>query len=252
MRALRRFFLALVLLSFPLAGTAQASNQNVLAGAGDYSAGAKYGGQTLQLLQWVNPGTVFTLGDYGYDSPPVNAWHILDSKTKPTRGNHESAGTYTGEYGQPLWYSYDVAGAHFVVLDGNSPTNSAQLQWLKADLATSKAKCKVAYWHQPAYSSGKHPAHGSALWTTAATGGVTLVMNGHEHSYSRFAPRNGVTEIIVGTGHTKEGWSQSAGGVKNITNTAGVLKLTVHPTSLDFAFIELSHKVGDSGTIACR
>jgi hypothetical protein len=75
----------------------------------------------------------------------------------------------------------------------------------------------VAYWHQPTFSSTASPstsdsAEGQAAdtwWQLLYQHHATLVLNGHDHVYSRFAPmdpagnydpKNGIREFIVGTG----------------------------------------------------
>ena len=39
--------------------------------------------------------------------------------------------------------------------------NSAQGQWLKTDLAASKTKCTVAYWHHPLFTSAQNGPRGA-------------------------------------------------------------------------------------------
>ncbi len=89
---------------------------------------------------------------------------------------------------------------------------SAQLAWLKSDLAASGAACTIAYVYNPRFSSGT--THGSSTgmqpaWQVLYDGGVEVVVSGHEHNYERFAPQTptgvadpvrGVREFIAGTG----------------------------------------------------
>ena len=79
------------------------------------------------------------------------------------------------------------------------------------------ATCTLAYWHQPTFSSTASPftsdsAEGQAAdnwWKLLYAHGADVVLNGHDHVYSRFAPmdpsgnpdpRKGIREFIVGTG----------------------------------------------------
>jgi hypothetical protein len=89
---------------------------------------------------------------------------------------------------------------------------SAQETWLRQDLAGSTAKCTLAYWHKPRWSSGTQ--HGSnsaaqAVWQALYDYGADVVVQGHEHNYERFAPKNGsgaldpsfgIRSFVAGTG----------------------------------------------------
>ena len=87
--------------------------------------------------------------------------------------------------------------------------------WLDRDLEanshSSTAKCTLAYWHHPLFTSG--PSAGSnglmrPIWDVLYKYGVDVVVNGHDHLYERYFPQDptairgpaGITEYIVGTG----------------------------------------------------
>ena len=88
------------------------------------------------------------------------------------------------------------------------------MQWLNNDLRSTTAKCTLAYWHHPLFTSG--PSAGSNammrdVWTLLYGQNVDIVVNGHDHFYERFFPQDfngvrgttgGITEYIVGTGGT--------------------------------------------------
>ncbi|MCP6768890.1 metallophosphoesterase, partial [Klebsiella pneumoniae] len=86
-----------------------------------------------------------------------------------------------------------------------------QGRWLREDLAASKARCTLAIWHKPRWSSGVHGddrAMGS-FWDALYAAGADVVVNGHDHDYERFAPQDpsgnldrdrGILEFVVGTG----------------------------------------------------
>ena len=103
-------------------------------------------------------------------------------------------------------------------------------------------------WHRPRFSSGS--VHGNAtgvqpLWTIAYTGGVDVVLNGHEHVYERFAPQNvggklddefGVREFVVGTGgYYLYELGDDAAQQRDLQPTYGVLKLKLHADELRLA-----------------
>src|SRR5207247_945620 len=114
------------------------------------------------------------------------------------------------------YYSYDLGDWHVIAINSEldvSPS-SAELQWLRADLAASTKLCTLASWHEPRWisSSGKNhhsDAKFQPVWDTLYAYGAELVLNGHKHSYERFAPQTpgawsdpvyGIREFVVGTG----------------------------------------------------
>jgi hypothetical protein len=101
-----------------------------------------------------------------------------------------------------------------------------------------------------------------AFWADMYGYGVDLVLNGHEHLYERYVPMDaagqpdatyGVREIIAGTGGAAGqtlGTIEPTSVVQN-TDTYGVLKLVLHPSSYDWQFIPQAGKTfTDSGTSA--
>jgi hypothetical protein len=175
---------------------------------------------------------VLTLGDTTY---PVGAptefatcfnptWGAFKDRIRPTPGNHEyytpGAEGYFSYFGALAgpdrrgYYSFDYGSWHFISLNSNldASPQSAQYQWLAADLASSSGTlCTIAYWHYPVFSSGMHGniAHMAAIFGALQAAGVDIVLNGHDHIFERFAPQNadgtanparGVREFVVGTG----------------------------------------------------
>lgn len=258
----------------------------VLVGAGDIAACDNSGDEaTANLLDGID-GTVFTTGDNAYPNGTASefancydpSWGRHKARTYPSVGNHDyqtpnAAGyfSYFGpEAGKPTegYYSYDLGAWHIIVLNSNISVDagSAQEQWLRADLAAHPAVCTAAYWHHPRFSSGV--VHGSSssmqpLWQALYDYGADVVLNGHEHNYERFAPQDpqgnadparGIREFVVGMGgrsHYEFGTPIANSEVRN-SDTYGVLKLTLHPTSYTWEFIpEAGKTFTDSGTALC-
>jgi len=145
-------------------------------------------------------------------------------------------------------------------------STSAQVQWLKNDLAAHPKNCVLAYWHHPRWSSGSHYGNNSrlqTLWQVLYSAGAELILNGHEHNYERFKQMNasgsavsqGLREIIVGTGGAGLygfGTIRSTSEVRN-SSTHGVLKLTLNSTSYSWKFVPIAGKTfTDSGTTNCH
>ncbi|MDQ2995544.1 MAG: hypothetical protein M3R61_00590 [Chloroflexota bacterium] len=148
----------------------------VLVGAGDIADCASSGDQaTANLLDSI-AGTVFTAGDNAYPSGAASdfsncqapTWGRHKARTFPAPGNHEyitsGASGYFGYYGASAgpsgrgYYSYDVGAWHIISLNSEigGSAMSAQIQWLKDDLAAHPAACTLSYWHRPVFSSGEH------------------------------------------------------------------------------------------------
>jgi hypothetical protein len=146
--------------------------------------------------------------------------------TQPTPQPEGQAGDF-GQTGNG-WYSYNLGAWHLISLNVEcadepgacSPTGSwfaSETQWLARDLSHDRARCTLAYWHQPTFSSTASPTTSDSLegqtagswWKLLYAHHATLILNGHDHVYSRFAPmdpagnsdpRHGIREFIVGTG----------------------------------------------------
>src|ERR1043166_937280 len=168
------------------------------------------------------------------------------------------------------YYSYTVGTWHVVALNSviDISDSSAQVAWLRNDLAASTAPCTVAYFFHPRFSSGT--THGGttavqAAWQALYDAGVELVVNGHEHNYERFAPQTpggvpdpqyGIREFVVGTGGTSLGYPFGTpvpnSEVRNDT-TFGVLKLTLASDHYDWQFVPVAGSTfTDSGSQTCH
>jgi acid phosphatase type 7 len=248
----------------------------VLVGAGDIASCESDGDkQTAKLLDRI-PGTVFTVGDNAYPNGTAEdyarcyepTWGRHKARTRPAPGNHEyhaekAAGyfRYFGPAAGPAgrgYYSYDSGGWHVVMLNSNCSAieqgcraGSPQERWLRADLAAHPARCTVAMWHHPPFTSGR--PHGPSYTTKPLVdalydGGVELLVTGHNHQYERFAPQTptgqrddarGVREFVVGTGgafHYAFGRPTANSEVRN-GDTYGVLKLTLRPGAYEWQFV---------------
>lgn len=257
----------------------------VLVGAGDIATCGDPGAEeTAKLLDQI-AGIVFTSGDNAYEEGNKQeyfscyepTWGRHKERTRPAPGNHEYKTSaahpyfeYFGENAGPAgrgYYSYDVGSWHIVSLNSNisARAGSAQVRWLREDLATHPAKCTLAYWHHPVFSSGKHgnDARMREVWRVLYEFGADVVVNGHDHIYERFAPQTpagvldegkGIREFIVGTGGKslyRFGTIRANSQVR--ANSAfGVLKLTLYPTRYAWEFIPVAgHTFRDSGSDEC-
>lgn len=239
-------------------------------------------------LQIQGLAAVLTLGDHQYTDGAIadfqrsydRSWGRLKSITHPSMGNHERLGegyyTYFGAAAGPRdrgYYSFDLGAWHVIALNSNRDcrivacdSRSAQLEWLREDLASHQSLCTLAYWHQPRFSSGLHQENTvlSAIWEELYASNVDLVLSGHDHDYERFAPLDGngqideirgIRSFIVGTGgvsHTKFSIIQPGSMVRN-SDTFGVLKLVLHPAGYEWEFLPVAGKTfTDKGKGRCH
>ncbi len=255
----------------------------IVTAAGDICGSPTDCAPTTALLASIAPDRVLTLGDNAYPDGSSSDyssyydpnWGKYKLKTSPAPGNHDyhmaGASGYFGYFGSQapaVYYSYDIGSWHLISLNGelSHSAGSAQEQWLKADLTAHPAKCVLAYWHEPRFSSGAE--HGSdtsfdPFWRDLYAAGAEIVLNGHDHDYERFAPQtpdaaasaNGIREFVVGTGgasHYTFATPIANSEVRDNTSF-GVLKLTLHPTSYDWKFVPVAGaSFTDSGSGTCH
>ncbi len=265
----------------------------VLVAAGDIASCASGGDElTASLLDNI-PGTVLAVGDNAYEDGSTAdyttcygpSWGRHKSRTRPAPGNHEyhiaGAAEYFHYYGALAgdsgkgYYSWDIGAWHVISLNSNNSFNtnnnsdmSAEVQWLRADLASSQKQCTLAFWHHPRFSSGK--THGSdatmqPLWQALYDFGADVVLSAHEHNYERFAPQTptgqadpvrGIREFVVGTGgasHYKLLVPQLPNSEASNDATYGVLKLTLGSGTYSWSFIPVpGGTFSDSGSGLCH
>ena len=205
------------------------------------------------------------------------SWGRFKARTYPSPGNHEYATPdakgyfdYFGSAAGPGhlgYYSVDLGAWHVVSLNSNvsGAAQQAQLTWLEKDLAASHARCTLAYWHHPLYSSGWHGSIGvmRPAWALLYGAGAELVLSGHDHVYERFLPQDangkldegrGIRQFVVGTGgaySTPFKLPLENSKVRD-NNRFGVLKLVLREASYEWEFLEASYDGFPNGKQADR
>lgn len=262
----------------------------VLVGAGDVARCDGTDDEATAALLQQTPGLVFTLGDNAYESGSAQefsdcygpSWgRVLGRTAFAVAGNHDygtrDAAAFKAYFGAAAaphgvtWFSRDLGTWHVIVLDadcgqvGGCGPDSPEGRWLRADLAASTARCTLALWHQPRFSSGLHGNDTSVapFWDALYAAGADLVLNGHDHDYERFAPQDpagradpgrGITEMVVGTGGAalRDFGPDAANTVVRSSFAHGVLALTLHPTGWSFRFISTDGSFSDEGRGTCH
>ena len=148
-----------------------------------------------------------------------NHFNISYSKAYDSYSETADAALKNGATG--TYYSYDYKNVHFVVLNSNDVyisnragkgyvLSDAQMKWLEEDLSAaklnSKTKYTIVYMHHGLYSVGVAGLGGDRHETAAlrpqlqgvfAKYGVNLVLNGHDHIYSRTKALDGNGNIAT-------------------------------------------------------
>jgi hypothetical protein len=139
------------------------------------------------------------------------------------------------------------------------------MEWLRADLAGNPSRCSLAIFHTPVFGSGTNGGnpHMQAVWRLLYEFGVDVIVNGHNHSYERFALQDpdggfdserGIREFVVGTGGallTDFPRIRPNSEVRFVT--WGVLKLTLWSDRYEWVFVPIAgQSFSDSGNTNCH
>lgn len=167
-----------------------------------------------------NTSTISTAGNHEDEGGKLSSFHYYDAFLP-------AQNTDTG-----LYFSFDYATAHIIVLNTNDADNTtgistAQYDWLKADLeANSDAKWTFVLMHKSLYSGGSHSFDGDVaamreqLVPLFYEYGVDIVFAGHDHTYT-------VTECLDGEGNAVSRASNDGGTVTMSADGSGVMYVTL-------------------------
>ena len=225
--------------------------------------------------------TVLTLGDNIY--PDGNAAYLPARFERPyaellergvnfyaALGNHDVKKGRKAQInykpfhmGGRSYYSFtkgtdDRNQVQFFAIDSTA-FDGGQQRWLESALAGSRARWKLAYFHHPIYSSAR--GHGSAMKLRARLEpllvryGVAAVFSGHDHTYERTRPQQGVQYFVCGIGsEVRVGDLDRDSSLMAFGNDddIGFMFVEVTADRLTFQAINAAGHVFDSGTIAPR
>ncbi|CAK9134535.1 unnamed protein product [Ilex paraguariensis] len=207
---------------------------------------------TLEHISQSNYDVLLLPGDLSYADTNQPVWDSFGRLVQPlasqrpwmvTQGNHEiekipiihsdTFTSYNGRWHMPfedsgsdsnLYYSFDVAGVHVIMLGSYTDfgSSSAQYGWLKADLKKvdrKKTPWVVVLIHAPWYNSNTaHQGERESIDMKASMedllygARVDVIFAGHVHAYERFtrvykgqANNCGPVHITIGDGGNHEG-----------------------------------------------
>lgn len=191
----------------------------------------------------------------------------LASRTAPTPGNHDwpnHTSGYDPYWRRALarkrvasWYAFEAGG--WRIISGNSEIDhhrgSAQERWLRAQLRKPGGTCRLAFWHRPRYSAGRHGDQPdmAPIWN-ALRGRAAIVLNGHDHDMQRLRPIDAITTFVAGAGgrssHSVDPTDKRLAFADD--EHVGALRLRLRPGEASYAFVSAGGRVLDSGSLRCR
>lgn len=188
-------------------------------------------------------------------------------------GNHDVRKGRTGQINYPnfnmggrAYYSFTKGVAatgrslvEFYALDSTA-MDAAQLRWLEGALAASQAQWKLAFFHHPLYSSatthGSDTALRAKLEPLFVRYGVAAVFSGHDHTYERTKPLQGVQYFVSGaaSGKLRRGDlnRRSAFFATGNDESGSFLYVEVTQTQLNFQAVDVTGRVFDAGSLAAK
>lgn len=188
----------------------------------------------------------------------------LAAVTEPTPGNHEwptRAQGYVPYWTEakgrrpPEFYAFELAGWQLISLNSEAPHggDSAQVAYLRAQRRRA-GTCRLAFWHRPRFSAGDYGEEDVGPLWDALRGHAALVLNGHDHNTQRFAPRDGITQIVAGAGGANLYPVDEAEPGLAWSNDSDIaaLRLTLRRGRADYAVVTADGRTLDRGRVRCR
>ena len=142
----------------------------------------------------------------------------------------------------------------FFVLD-STYLDGEQMRWLHKELGQSDAEWKIALLHHPLYTAGRYglAARGIrfALESAFLSGGVDLVVSGHEHFYQRSELQEGILYFVSGgAGSLRAGdANRSAQIAKSFDTDYHFMLIEVTGKGLFFQAIDRKGNTVDAGAL---
>jgi hypothetical protein len=195
---------------------------------GDVRSGHDVHGQIERALRRENPDFAILTGDLVDRGSDDGDWErffevagplLRQMAIFPAIGNHEYASMGRGAQrffelfrsplpeGEeaPAYYSFDLAGVHFVALDSSQYRSPRQLAWFKSDLERARAakmRALFVYAHAGPYSVGLHGDNASCIHDYVPLMQryhVSMFFGGHDHDFER-GQQSGFRYVVTGGG----------------------------------------------------
>ena len=148
--------------------------------------------------------------------------------------------------------------AEFFMIDSTA-FDMTQAGWLEGVLKESTAKWKIAVFHHPIYSSAGE--HGSdvglrrRIEPLLTRYGVNVVISGHDHTYERVKPQQGVQYFVTGAGGKVRPGDVNLGSpfrAMSYDRDNHYMQMVIEDQQINFQTIARSGAVIDRGAITPR
>ena len=146
----------------------------------------------------------------------------------------------------------------FFALDSTYPTLE-QIRWVAEQLEASSAAWKIAFFHQPLYSSGPREDPSaplrSALEPLFVKYNVSVALTGQDHFYERVKPQHGIAHFVVGSsGQLRPGHLNGASTLtaKGFDKDQAFMAAEIVGDQMFFAAISRTGTTVDSGVLRRR
>ena len=203
-------------------------------------------------------------------------WGRFRGRWHASPGNHEYESAGAGPY---FDYFGDAAGADrtgyhslmagdwlILMLNSNIPAGRGSAQWefVRQQLEGQRTPCTMAVWHHPLFSSGPNGNNTVMrdIWSLLEASRAEVVLTGHDHLYERFArqsangtadPVNGIRQFTAGTGGADlYDFVRTAPNSESRLMQYGVVRFTLKPAQVEWAFLGVDGSVNDQGLDTCR
>ena len=148
-----------------------------------------------------SPDGVANDGDYYQPEACLLAQKV---RWRAVWGNHDLGGSSTATVlgSKAKYSSFSDGTTRVIMLNGNDPTGSTQMAFLRRTLQKATEPVRIVAVHQPVYTAGLHsPSYDEQrAWVPLLRKyGVSLVLQGHNHDYERITT-GGITYITSGGG----------------------------------------------------
>jgi hypothetical protein len=160
--------------------------------------------------------------------------------------------------GKPYYTFSPRPDVRFFALDSTYPT-PGQIQWLAEQLESSSAAWKIAFFHQPLYSSGPREDSKarlrSALEPLFVRHNVSVALTGQDHFYERVKPQQGIAHFVVGSSGQLRPGDLHAGSTltaKGFAKDQAFVASEIVGNEMFFAAVSRTGATVDSGVLRRR
>jgi hypothetical protein len=255
----------------------------VVAAVGDIGlCGSAAVEQTARLAEGID-GQILLAGDLAYPQGSATDflrcfdpwWGGFRRRWRPSPGNHEYETPGATAYFQYFGIAAGTPGRSFyafragdwlvLMLDSNVSMGigSSQYVFVRSELTSTNAPCALAVWHHPLFTSGPNGPNTYLrdLWTLLYERGLDVIVNGHDHLYERFGKQDvdgrsderGIRQFIAGTGGAQlYDFMRITPNSQVRIKSHGILRLTLSPSAYEWAFVDVTGAVADSGSDTCH